>query len=366
MYRLLKGLALWLSLAASPLHATVTSNGSVTFINPGGTDGFWGNVSATMQESARQLNVKLEVLHSNRNRLLMLAHANDIATRAISPDAVIVVNELQQGSQLLQVLGSAGIPVYFLLNTVSREQIDDIARETGVTPTIIGSIVPENFKAGYEMLKRLVQDKPVNSSSNISVLAVLGDQLTPAALDREAGMRQAIAELDGVELERAFSVLWDPKVAFKRVSTAMSLIDFDVIWAANDALALAAHRAVLANCTDRQCKNIPIVGLNWSPEGLDGIASGALLSSHGGHFTAGGYAIAAISNHLAGYHIEANVTLLMKSVDLQNIDRIADLVRAKSWNKFDFRALSSSLVESQDRFDPMQLFSRRRQSLLSD
>lgn len=336
---------------------SVAAKGSVTFINPGSDNGFWGDVTAVMKEASRQLDVDLEVLHSNRNRLLMLQHAKAIASRALRPDTVIVVNELEQGSDLLRVLSDAKIPVYFLLNALSAEQIQTVEQELGHPSQIVGSIIPENFDAGHEMLMRVVQESRLgNPGKKVSVLAILGDQLTPAALDREAGMLAAIAKQDGVELARAISVLWDADVAFKRVLTASAMIDFDVIWAANDALALASRKAVEESCTTDSCKSISVVGLNWSTEGLKAIANGDLVSSHGGHIMAGGYAIAAIHNDFDGKPFPSSVSLQMEPIDSDTLLQVDATLNRRQWGSLDFVQLADSLDPSEDRFKPILLF----------
>ena len=142
MFILLRVLVLGLFVSGLSTPAAAKTH-SVIFINPGGEQGFWGSVTAVMQEASKQLDIDLEVLHSNRNRLLMLEHANEIVGRDITPDVVIVVNELQQGSDLLGILGGAGVPVYFLLNTLSDNQINSVGSKLNKLPEVIGSIVPE-------------------------------------------------------------------------------------------------------------------------------------------------------------------------------------------------------------------------------
>lgn len=357
MHRMLKiSSVCWLLLFSCQVFANAKSP-SITFINPGADKGFWGDVSAVMLEASSQLNIELEVLYSDRNRLRMLHHARSVVARHDTPDAVIIVNELQQGSQLLKIIGTAGIPIYFLLNTLTETQIAEASNAPDITPIVIGSIVPENFRAGFEMLVDLVneirRDKP---EGVIDVLAILGDQLTPAALDREAGMRKAIDQLENVELKRAFSVLWDPEIAARRVATAMSLIEFDVIWAANDALAIASRNSVMKNCKETSCLDVPIAGLNWSREGISAVRNGVLITTHGGHFTAGGYAIAALHRYLNGQRIAKNVTLRMDSIKRDNVERFDRIISGSRWDTFNFRALAESIDESSDVFDPVILF----------
>lgn len=53
----------WFWVAAGVVQA---ADFRVTFINPGGETGFWGDVSRTMMAAAADLNVDLEILHADR------------------------------------------------------------------------------------------------------------------------------------------------------------------------------------------------------------------------------------------------------------------------------------------------------------
>jgi len=141
--------------------------------------------------------------------------------------------------------------------------------------------------------------------------------------------------------------------------------DRDVEDTLNDAVALASGNAVKESCANRQCNKVPIVGLNWSKEALIAIKRGDLVSSHGGHFVAGGYAIAAIHNHLLVREFAEAVTLRMESIDAANLSRIDQVVSEQNWGQIDFRHLADHLLESHDWFDPTSLLAKRGTDNLS-
>lgn len=309
----------------------------IVFINPGNDSGFWGEVSAVMRSASRQLGISVEVLHSDRDRLVMLALAEEVAEREHRPDIAIVVNELEQGSAMLRALTSAGIPVYFLLNSLTEDQLTEISKETGYVPSLIGSIAADNWTAGYEMVVELADDLAAAADRPANVLAILGDDVTPGALEREAGMRAAIEARASLNLVRTFSVLWDPEIAFERVKTALDLIEIDAIWAANDEIGIAARRAV--DACGRRCDDVLIAGMNWSREGIEAVRRGEFTSSHGGHFLAGGIALA----HIMSTQLEGEegipITLVMSSIGPSEIYELPKALHERNWDDLNFEGL---------------------------
>ena len=183
-----------------------------------------------------------------------------------------------------------------------------------------------------------MQDAP----DTVNILAILGDDVTPAALQREAGMRAAADRDPDVEIVRSFSVLWDSKAAYDRVHTALNLIEVDGIWAANDDIAIAAMRAV-EDCGS-PCQDIEIVGLNWSEAGLDAVARGDLLSSHGGHFLAGGIALAHITRGALDQQ-QRELTLSLRAITDANIEALPRTIREREWAQLNFNALAQQMAQ---------------------
>lgn len=327
----------------------------IAFINPGGDNGFWGDVSSVMREAATQLDIELEIFNANRNRLNMIRTAEMLAERPNKPEFVVAVSELQQGPTILKILGEAGISVYFLLNTISEDQIATVSSRKN---TLIGSLVPDNFQAGYEMLESLVLSlREKKGGGALSFLAILGDDVTPAAIEREAGMRLAAETLTNVTIGRSFSVLWDSIVAREWVSKALKFIEVDGIWAANDQHALAA-RDVLDRCEEVFCQDVQVAGLNWSSEGVEAVENGRLLLTHGGHFLAGGWAMIALYD-LAVAGIEpGHQTFSMSVIDEENVQEFAERLRAKRWDKIDFRQFSRSFQGEDFSFDPVKFLQK--------
>lgn len=161
-----------------------------------------------MSASAEDLEINLEIVSANRDRIKMLTLLREVVSRPDLPDYVLLVNELLQGPAMTKFLESTGIPYLFLFNRLSRQQRHDLERD-GLLNHYLGSIAPNNHETGYMTAKALIKAQRAigdTTKEKMQMLALLGDTATPAAVEREAGMRQAVAEAADVELVRAFSV----------------------------------------------------------------------------------------------------------------------------------------------------------------
>lgn len=310
----------------------------VTFINPGGKSSFWGMVSSTMEAAADDLDISLEIIHTERDRIRMLQASRDIADRQEKPDYVILVNELNQGVTMLDNMASADIPVFFLLNTLSQEQIEGFTKNGGAPDAIVGSVTPDNEIAGYEMARSLIDAvrSTKGADAQVSLLAILGDTATPAALDREAGLRRAVAETDRAQIARAFPVLWSREEAEKRSRLALRVLDVDAVWAANDDIAFGAMDAARTNGY-KPGDDLFFAGLNWSPAGLEGVRDGLMTMTHGGHFFGGAWAMVLLRDVHDGSFEGGAVEFPMSAVDRQNVDLFLERLGGQDWEKIDFK-----------------------------
>ncbi len=315
---------------------------SVTFINPGGNSAFWGDVVATMEAAANDLDIELEVLHTDRDRIRMVEAAREIAQRATQPDYVVIVNELQQAPPMLRALEAADLPVFVLLNRLTAAQRSELSADGNALDGIVGSVVPDNEVAGFEMAQSLIARARALrlDRDGISMLALLGDAATPAALEREAGLMRAIAMHDDVDLVRAFPVMWNEDVAFERTSQALARLPIDAIWAANDQISFGAQRAAAAH-GQVPGETMVFAGLNWSNAALEAVRAGEMTMSHGGHFFAGAWAMVILRDLEEG-RLEPgrHIRFPMSAIDHSNVDLFLELLGSRQWNAIDFKRFS--------------------------
>ncbi|WP_460071774.1 ABC transporter substrate-binding protein [Roseibium sp. ROS1] len=333
----------WFWVAAGVVQA---ADFRVTFINPGGETGFWGDVSRTMMAAAADLNVDLEILHADRRPYGMEELLSLRLEQGELPDYFILVNENQAAARLMQLMEGRESKVLFLLNKLTPKQRADLERRNIDLHGIIASVVPDNETAGYEMAQSLFAEaRRLNpEAGEIRLLSLTGDSTTPAGLQRELGMLRAVADNSDVKLVHAIPVDWSEELAFARTKSVLNRTRIDVVWGANDDIAFGAQRAA----TDVGLtigKDILFAGLNWSNRGMNAVRSNELTMTHGGHFFAGAWAIVMLRDHFfrsVQGEVFVDVVFKMSPITAQNVELYLSRLGDGNWDKIDFARFCKS------------------------
>ena len=272
-----------LFIITAPCKAAEVPN--VIFINPGhdthnSTGSFWQNVSLFGEAAAEDLGVNLTTYYAQRDHFYM----RQLVKQAIkqSPDYLILVNEKSVGLSMLKQLQKSDVKVFFLLNDLTEKQYTRVPRR--VRDRVIGGVQPNNYRAGYRLAKMLLDAQHLGPDHNYQFLALLGDHATQASTDREMGMLDALrASSVTYQLVDSPVANWSSELGFNLVNSLLTReLAVDLIWAANDAIAFGAQKAVRSHE-----KQSLIGGVNWDepPEGSP------LYVSVGGHVTLAGLAL---------------------------------------------------------------------------
>jgi ABC-type sugar transport system substrate-binding protein len=328
-------------------QAALAADFRVTFVSPGGKTGFWGGVADTMAAAAADLNADLEVLHADRKPYAMTELLGRRLAEGDLPDYFILVNENQAGARLIQLMAGTSSKVLFLLNTLTPQQRDNLERRNIDLGNVIGSVIPDNESAGYEMAQSLFdalrQAEP--DADGYRLLALTGDTSTPAGLERELGMMRAVADNPDVTLEHAIPVSWSEEIAYERAARALARGRVDAIWSANDDIALGAGRAA-AESGLAAGRDIFLAGLNWSRRGMEAVRSGTMTMTHGGHFFAGAWSMVMLRDyHFRTVRGEMTVDVMFKMspITQRNVDLYLDRLGKGSWDRIDFRRFCKTL-----------------------
>lgn len=218
--------ALCLLFVASRAEASGTDDLAVpriAFINPGhGDHGFWKDVRDTMQAAADQFGFELTVFDSNRNWKQMAESANRVFSMNPPPDYIIAVNEHQQGTRIILEAQERNIPVLMLLNDLTDEQKQRFGRPGKELGFWIATLVPDNERAGFEIAQSLVtaaQHANNNgASTNLCLLSLAGDSLTPASLQRLKGLDVALERYPELREQRRLVANWSFDEAYRRTA----------------------------------------------------------------------------------------------------------------------------------------------------
>lgn len=331
----------------SMLFSSASLGMSVTFLNPGKQgERFWDMVTETMQAAAEDFQIDLEVIYAERNRVRMTQLGVAVTQRDSPPDYLILVNEEQAAEQILLAASRKQIRTLMLLNDFLPQQHARVG-QPGDNPYLLGAIIPDNFSAGKRMMTALlqcVQQRHLQPPSH--VLAIGGDQLSPASIDRNNGALAVLeANTDKVTLDRFLYANWNQQEAESLTLRYLkwakrNQVKPAAIWSANDPIAFGAHTALTASGYTPG-KDICMVGLNWSAQGLERVKSGELLLTDGGHFLAGAWAMVLLHDYHARLQQGqdkpiGHVQFQMQSIDSNNVERYLDSLGDENWGKIDF------------------------------
>ncbi|MBF0230829.1 MAG: ABC transporter substrate-binding protein [Desulfamplus sp.] len=326
----------------------------VTFINPGFSDpnnptgGFWVSVASFMKAAADSLNVDLEIIYSERDHIKMKNLAKEVVSRPNPPQYLIVVNEKLAAETMVMNADSAGVKVIVILNGFEGDQKVKMGVPREKYKNYIGSLIPDNHYAGYQIAKQLI-DHALKSGvtapdGKLHLLGFAGDFVTQASVDRNAGLQKAVSEYPNVDLKQIVVCHWSKDEAKNRMPLFLNRYpDIGAVWGANDPIALGAIEGAVK--TGKQPgKNIFFGGLNWDKEGLEKVKSGEMVTSLGGHFMTGGWALVLLHDYHNGRDFtDEGLELKYKifsAINRQNIDNFMTKFGDRDWSKIDFTKFS--------------------------
>lgn len=329
------------------VNAVSAKDIDVVFINPGfetnnSTGDFWLNVSHFAQAAAKDLDVRLTVKYAQRNHIEMVNIAKTVSQR--QPDAIIIVNEKKAGLRMVKEIAKQNVPVFLLLNPLSKAELATLTRKE--RSMIIGSIEPDNYLAGYKLMHALaaiqadkmrINTNKQNTTNNkkTNAVALLGDYVTKASIDRQQGMYKALQELEHIQLLDASTGNWSEEEAFNKLNGLSKRSNIDIVWAANDPMAFGASRA-LVNNNKHQITSVG--GINWDST-RDNVA---IDISYGGHVVLGGFAVVMIHDILKKHPLTPTKKLdIFVSSKESYASTFQSLISKKQFDKIDFTNFSN-------------------------
>ena len=270
----------------------------VAFLNPGepverGKGPHWRMTALLMTAAAKTFGMQLEVLYAERDHLLMLRQAEAVAQRANPPDYVVIVNEKLAGQQMLQTFAPTPAKVLLIHNDLTPEQRREIGNEREQMRNWIGTATTDEARAEYRLMEELYRQL---GDREPQVIGITGDRSTPVSLERAKGVSDFITHAArGRILQLAFSD-WSDADAESKADVLLSRHpQANIIWAANDSMALGALRAVKAHGA-----RVLVGGSGGWPNALASMAEGGLAASVGSHFFIGAWAMVLLHDYHHG------------------------------------------------------------------
>lgn len=314
----------------------------VVFLNPGRHDeAFWVNVSQTMLKAADDLEVSLEIVYSERNYLLTLKQATEIASQDSPPDYVILSNEKGSAVEILKMMEAAAIDALVIQSDLSEADKQEIGKPREQYKHWLGSIIPDNRQAG-DITARSLIGAVKSLPGSARVLMISGSRGTTASDDREQGCIESFNTQGNVDVVKVLYGEWDETIAYEKTKAYLQTEGpVHGIWAANDAMALGAARAAV-ELGWHPGEDIVITGVNWNAQGIKAVMDGTLVSTSGGHFIPGGWSMVVLRDLHDGHDFAAvgdpEIFIAgFKVFDRTNADKLLPFIDGKQWLQADYR-----------------------------
>ena len=320
----------------------------IVFVSPGKTgEVYWDMVAQTMQAAGRKLDAHVEVLTSERNYRIMQELGFGVVARADKPDFLILSNEESAAVPILEAAEAAGVKTLLLSNTLIGEDAKRLGPPRSKLTTWLGDITTDLQTAGARMANALIAtaraEKWQSPDGKLHILGIGGDEITPASIARNAGLKLAVDAAPDVVVDRMLYANWTQSEAEQVTANylgwaARKEIRPAGVWAGNDPMALGALRAITAAGLTPG-RNIEVVGLNWSEEALREIRAGRLLLSDGGHFLLGGWSIVLLRDYADGCDFadaSPRVEARTSAITRDNLASVGDLIKTRAFDRIDF------------------------------
>ncbi len=238
-----------------------TKSFKVVFLNPGfpaqnHTGNFWSNVTLFMEAAATDLDIELVTIYAQRDHILMRSMIKDIIAQ--KPKYVVLVNEKGIALDIIKQLAANEIASFMLLNNLSSKDLSSLTRKE--KQLLKGSVIPNNYSAGKKLFNGLVNLYPSAPNKFITLLSLQGDYTTPASLERERGLADALKYNKSVTAIDNTIANWSKEQAYKKIKGILQHAHIDIIWTANDAMAFGAKKAIEESNIGYP---IYIGGINW-------------------------------------------------------------------------------------------------------
>lgn len=329
---------LWLLLAL-PMLASAAMR--VTFINPASaSQPFWLDTDQALQAAAAQLAIKLTIVHAQGDKQNALHLAQQIIDRR-SADYVLAVNVDGVGPEFIRLFNQAKIPIMLVLSDLGPAQLLKMGPPRQRFPYWLGSLTPDNLQAGEQVAAALAAKM---QGQNALLAAIAGDRVTPAGLQRQAGLLRAIRHHGGLHLAGMRYGFWQQRRSERQMRRMLKRHpNIKLVWAANDTMAKGAI-AALKTAGLTPGRDVFVGTFGNAPQSLRMLRSGELSVLATGHFLAPAYALTLLFDYQHGVDfgrrdgLQLQIPLfhlMLPGTDLFN------WIASRDWQRLNFRAISN-------------------------
>lgn len=322
---------------------------------------------ACMRAAARDLGIHFTHHPAGHWPGDILERARQVMSGPDKPDYLLLSMHRGIGTRLLELSQEHRIPVFVINSGLLPGDAARLGGPRGHFPLWLGQLLPDDEQAG-RVLARLLLEAATRErapGSPVGLVALEGQLGDAPALARTAGLRQTVAAWDGAGLLQGVSASWDADVARRKARLLLRRYpELQVLWAANDTMAEGARLAV-EEAGRRPGVDVWVGGIDWTPGALQAVREGRLVTTLGGHFLEGAWALVLLHDHHRGRDFASeglDWRTSLAPVSRANVDAVLQWLGEGDFDAIDFRAFSKVANPALTHYDfsLRALFAQRR------
>ena len=288
--------------------------------------------------------IDLEVIYGSRNHIESKNAALKVLLREKLPDYLFVINIKKNMLDVIPRANERGVKVFLFNGGLLAEDREKHGFPESKYPNWIAEYIPDEIQAGYLLGKNLIDtalERNMVAEDGILYIAGIGGTRKTTSELRIEGLRKAVSEYPNVKIVKLAYGYWEKdKARFIAAQVLKQTPQLSVIWNASDGMALGAVEAA-DSMGKVPGKDVLIGGIDWAASAVNGVKSGFLSSTVGGHFMDGGWGLVMVHDHHNGVPLE-NVLAQSKLSILtpNNIDEYNKHFGRAEFNDIDFSQFS--------------------------
>ena len=319
----------------------------ITFVNPSisGYD-FWDRVTYAFLDAAKDLNVNVEVLYGQDNRVFNHQKIVEITNKAVKPDYVIFMPYSGNAKAAFDLLEEHEIPFITLERTLPTSEQQALGFPQQQYKYWLGELYHDNEYAGELLANTLIKaaksakNKPDKVYSAVGLMGTYGGE----SEHRVDGLEKSIATHANIELLQTAPGFWNKEkseIVFQQMIQRYTGTKIDIAWAASDGMALGIAKIAEKYNSDGHIK---IGGIDWTQDAIAAINNGQITASVGGHFMQAAWALIRVFDHHHNKDVflqgENKPTYHLEAVTQENIKKHMFLMEKINWDRVDFKQYS--------------------------
>lgn len=301
------------------------------------------------------LEVELEHMFVGSMRADIMDRVKGRLSQEPRPDYLILDNMRGLGVELLRLAEAEKIQTFLYMTPLTDEDYKLLGGPRADLKYWIAQLIPDDVTAGYDLANYLIahaRDKKakLNDTTPIKMIGILGRPSTSASPQREIGLKRAVAENPDVILLQSVAGRWMTDIATtKYLGLKRRYNDIDIVWCANDDMALG-----VAKVAADESIYPSIGGVDWIPPALEGISTGAMAITMGGHSFDIAYVIAMLRHHYDGGELSDGAggysfSSQLMPLNQDNIDFYNKFMEQKALGNIDFEAGFEGFMDTSSR-----------------